>query len=42
MIPMSLMSYSALFVVLGFSAPYLKDFHNLDLLDRGQILMLVI
>ena len=42
MIPMSLMSYSALFVVLGlWGAPYLKDFHNLDLLDRGQILMLM-
>ena len=42
MIPMSLMSYSSLFVVLGlWGAPYLKDFHNLDLLDRGQILMLM-
>ena len=42
MIPMSLMSYSSLFVVLGlWGAPYLKDFHNLDLLDRVQILMLM-
>ena len=42
MVPMSLMSYSSLVVVLGlWGAPYLKDFHNLDLLDRGQILMLM-
>ena len=42
MIPMSLMSYSSLVVVLGlWGAPYLKDFHNLDLLERGQILMLM-
>ncbi len=42
MIPMSLMSYSSLFVILGlWGAPYLKDFHNLDLYERGQILMLM-
>lgn len=42
MVPMSLMSYSSLVVVLGlWGAPYLKDFHNLDLLQRGQILMLM-
>ena len=40
MIPMSLMSYSSLVVVLGlWGAPYLKDFHELELIERGQILM---
>ena len=42
MIPMSLMSYSSLVVVLGlWGAPYLKDFHGLELIERGQILMLM-
>ena len=42
MIPMSLMSYSSLVVVLGlWGAPYLKDFHGLELIERGHILMLM-
>ena len=42
MIPMSLMSYSSLFVILGlWGAPYLKDIHGLDSIDRGKILMLM-
>ena len=42
MIPMSLMSYSSLVVILGlWGAPYLKDSHGLDIIERGQILMLM-
>jgi MFS family permease len=42
MIPMSLMSYSSVVVILGlWGAPYLKDVHGLDTIDRGQILMLM-
>ena len=40
MIPMSLMSYSSLFVILGlWGAPYLKDIYGLDYIERGKILM---
>ena len=39
MIPMSLMSYSSLVVILGlWGAPYLKDVHGLDNIERGKIL----
>lgn len=42
MIPMSLMSYSSLVVILGlWGAPYLKDIHGLDSVERGKILMLM-
>ena len=42
MIPMSLMSYSSLVVILGlWGAPYLKDIHGLDTVERGKILMLM-
>ncbi|MDG2001327.1 MAG: MFS transporter [Alphaproteobacteria bacterium] len=42
MIPMSLMSYSSLVVILGlWGAPYLKDIHGLDSIERGKILMLM-
>ena len=42
MIPMSLMSYSSLVVILGlWGAPYLKDSHGLNNIERGQILMLM-
>ena len=42
MIPMSLMSYSSLVVLLGlWGAPYLKDIHGLDTVERGKILMLM-
>ena len=42
MIPMSLMSYSSLVVILGlWGAPYLKDIHGLDIVERGKILMLM-
>jgi MFS family permease len=42
MIPMSLMSYSSLVVILGlWGAPYLKDVHGLDSIERGKILMLM-
>ena len=42
MIPMSLMSYSSLVVLLGlWGAPYLKDIHGLDSIERGKILMLM-
>jgi predicted MFS family arabinose efflux permease len=42
MVPMSLMSYSALVVVLGlWGAPYLKDIQGLNSLERGQVLMLM-
>ena len=42
MIPMSLMSYSSLVVILGLcGAPYLKDIHGLDSVERGKILMLM-
>ena len=42
MIPMSLLSYSSLVVILGlWGAPYLKDVHGLDNIERGKILMLM-
>ena len=42
MIPMSLMSYSSLVVILGlWGAPYLKDIHGLESIERGKILMLM-
>ena len=42
MIPMSLMSYSSVVVILGlWGAPYLKDIHGLDSIERGKILMLM-
>ena len=42
MIPMSLMSYSSLVVLLElWGAPYLKDIHGLDSIERGKILMLM-
>ena len=42
MIPLSLMSYSSLFVILGlWGAPYLRDVHGLDVIERGNILMLM-
>ena len=42
MIPMSLMSYSSLVVILGlWGAPYLRDIHGLDSIDRGKILMVM-
>ncbi len=42
MIPLSLMSYSSLFVILGlWGAPYLRDIHGLDSIERGNILMLM-
>ena len=42
MIPMSLMSYSSLVVILGlWGAPYLKDIHGLDSVERAKILMLM-
>ena len=42
MVPMSLMSYSALVVVLGlWGAPYLKDVQGLNVVERGQVLMLM-
>ena len=42
MIPMSLMSYSSVVVILGlWGAPYLKDIHDLDSIERGKILMLM-
>ena len=42
MIPMSIMSYSSVIVILGlWGAPYLKDIHGLDSIERGKILMLM-
>ena len=42
MIPMSLMSYSSVVVILGlWGAPYLKDIHGLESIERGKILMLM-
>jgi len=42
MIPMSLMSYSSLVVILGlWGAPYLRDIHGLDSVERGKILMVM-
>ena len=42
MIPMSLMSYSSIAVIIGlWGAPYLKDVHGLDVVERGKILMIM-